>query len=90
MTTRLPPFRFGIQCSSPPDVDRRHWTDLARRLEDLGVHRMTVSDHLDDQLAPFAALMAADTLPAYRKRGLHTLLLHARLAAATAAGCDLA
>ena len=37
-----------------------------------------------------AALMAADTLPAYRKRGLHTLLLHARLAAATAAGCDLA
>ncbi|NLV55622.1 MAG: TIGR03621 family F420-dependent LLM class oxidoreductase [Acidimicrobiales bacterium] len=59
MTTRLPPFRFGIQCSSPPDVDRRHWTDLARRLEDLGVHRMTVSDHLDDQLAPFAALMAA-------------------------------
>jgi len=59
MTTRLPPFRFGIQCSSPPDVDRRHWIDLARRLEDLGVHRMTVSDHLDDQLAPFAALMAA-------------------------------
>ncbi len=37
-----------------------------------------------------AALMAADTLPAYRKRGLHTLLLHARLTAAIAAGCDLA
>jgi GNAT superfamily N-acetyltransferase len=34
--------------------------------------------------------MAADTLPAFRKRGLHTALLHARLAAAVAAGCDLA
>ena len=37
-----------------------------------------------------AALMAADTLPAFRKRGLHRALLHARLAAAAAAGCDLA
>ena len=26
-----------------------------------------------------AALMAAGTLPAYRKRGIHTALLHARL-----------
>ena len=58
-TTALPPFRFGVQCSSPTDVGRIAWRDLARRLEDLGVHRMTVSDHLDDQLAPIAALMAA-------------------------------
>ena len=53
------PFRFGVQCSSPPEVDARSWAALARRLEDLGVHRMTVSDHLDDQLAPIASLMAA-------------------------------
>lgn len=53
------PFRFGIQCSSPPDVSRSSWAALARRLEDMGVHRMTVSDHLDDQLAPMTALMAA-------------------------------
>ena len=53
------PFRFGIQCSSPPEVSRTSWAALARRLEDIGVHRMTVSDHLDDQLAPIAALMAA-------------------------------
>jgi GNAT superfamily N-acetyltransferase len=37
-----------------------------------------------------AALMAAGTLPAYRTRGIHTALLRARLAAAAAAGCDLA
>jgi probable F420-dependent oxidoreductase len=53
------PFRFGIQCSSPPEVDRRSWAALARRLEGIGAYRMTVSDHLDDQLAPIASLMAA-------------------------------
>jgi len=37
-----------------------------------------------------AALMAAGTLSAFRNRGVHTALLHARLAAATRAGCDLA
>ena len=37
-----------------------------------------------------AGLMAAGTLPAFRKRGVHTALLYARLAAATKAGCDLA
>jgi GNAT superfamily N-acetyltransferase len=34
--------------------------------------------------------MAADTLPAFRSRGIHTALVHARLAAAREAGCDLA
>jgi GNAT superfamily N-acetyltransferase len=37
-----------------------------------------------------ASLMAADTLPAFRSRGIHTALVHARLAAAREAGCDLA
>jgi GNAT superfamily N-acetyltransferase len=37
-----------------------------------------------------AALMAAATLPAYRGRGIHAALLHARLATAVAEGCDLA
>ncbi|HMP42244.1 MAG TPA: GNAT family N-acetyltransferase [Roseiflexaceae bacterium] len=36
-----------------------------------------------------AELMAAATMPAFRGRGLHTALLHARIAAAAAAGCDL-
>ena len=37
-----------------------------------------------------AALMAAETLPAFRNQGVQTALLRARLAAAAAAGCDLA
>jgi len=37
-----------------------------------------------------AALIAAKTLPAFRHRGLHTALLHARLAVAHQAGNDLA
>lgn len=57
--TTPPPFRFGIQCSTPPELTAASWRDLARKVEDLGYHRLTVSDHLDDQLAPVAALMAA-------------------------------
>ncbi len=53
------PIRFGVQCSSPPDMSAEGWSALARRLEGMGVHRMTVSDHLDEQLAPIPALMAA-------------------------------
>jgi len=37
-----------------------------------------------------ASLMAADTLPAFRQRGLHSLLVRARLAAAREAGCKIA
>ncbi len=55
----LPPFRFGVQCSSPGGVSARSWRELSRKVEDLGYHRLTVSDHLDDQLAPIASLMSA-------------------------------
>lgn len=58
-TPAPPPFRFGVQCSSPPDITARAWRDLARKVEDLGYYRLTVSDHLDDQLSPVAALMSA-------------------------------
>ena len=37
-----------------------------------------------------AALMAAETLPAYRRRGIHAALVSERLSAAGAAGCDVA
>ncbi len=37
-----------------------------------------------------AGLFGASTLPAFRKRGVQTALLHARLARAAEAGCDLA
>jgi len=53
------PFRFTVQCSSPTAMDARTWRDLARRCEGLGYSTLTVSDHLDEQVGPCAALMAA-------------------------------
>ena len=53
------PFRFGVQCSSPPDGTRNGWSELARTCEGLGYSTLTVADHFDDQLAPIPALMAA-------------------------------
>ena len=52
-------FRFGVQCSSPPDSTRNGWSELARTCEGLGYSTLTVADHFDDQLAPIPALMAA-------------------------------
>ncbi len=51
------PFRFGIQCKGPADA--AGWPAHARKVEDLGWSTLTVADHLDDQLAPMPALMAA-------------------------------
>jgi len=51
------PFRFGIQCKGPADA--AGWPALARKVEDLGWSTLTVADHLDDQLAPVPAAMAA-------------------------------
>lgn len=51
------PFRFTLQASHmdrPEDL-----VPLARKAEDLGIDVITVADHMDDQLAPIAALMAA-------------------------------
>lgn len=55
------PFRFGVQCSTPPGSTRdgRAWAELARTCEDLGYSTLTVADHFDDQFAPIPALMAA-------------------------------
>jgi probable F420-dependent oxidoreductase len=53
------PFRFSVQCSSLPGATGPSWAALARRCEDLGYSTLTVADHLDDQLAPVPALMAA-------------------------------
>jgi probable F420-dependent oxidoreductase len=53
------PFRFSVQCSSLPTSEPTSWAALARRCEDLGYDVLTIADHLDDQLAPMPALMAA-------------------------------
>lgn len=58
------PFRFGLQAGAPPHGwaapgASGAWRDLARKVEDLGYSTLTVPDHLDDQLHPSVALMAA-------------------------------
>ncbi len=55
MTARRP-FRFTLQASRLGHPDELR--PLARRAEDLGISVLTVADHLDDQLAPLAAMMA--------------------------------
>ncbi|QGG93919.1 TIGR03621 family F420-dependent LLM class oxidoreductase [Actinomarinicola tropica] len=55
--TTLRPFRFGVQAGWLTDAVG--WTELARRCEDVGVSTLTMADHLDEQLAPIAGLMAA-------------------------------
>src|SRR5688572_15414869 len=50
-------FRFGVQLSQAESG--KAWTALARQAEDLGFSTLFVPDHLDDQLAPVPAMMAA-------------------------------
>lgn len=53
----MKPFRFSITGGGPLSItDIR---ELARKVEDLGYTALTISDHLDDQLAPLLALAAA-------------------------------
>ncbi|MCL4449183.1 MAG: TIGR03621 family F420-dependent LLM class oxidoreductase [Actinobacteria bacterium] len=51
------PFRFAVQASKAADA--KAWRCLARKAEGLGYSTLYVPDHLDDQLAPVAALSVA-------------------------------
>lgn len=51
------PFRFGIQVSTADSAGS--WTDLARKVEDLGYSTLFIPDHFGDQFAPIPALTAA-------------------------------
>ena len=63
------PFRFGIQASTA--ADGTSWSDLARRVEDLGFSALFMPDHFGPQLAPIPALaMAAAVTTTLRIGGL--------------------
>jgi probable F420-dependent oxidoreductase len=51
------PFRFGINVSGA--VSRAEWIAKARKAEALGYDTLLMSDHLHNELAPVAALVAA-------------------------------
>jgi probable F420-dependent oxidoreductase len=50
------PFRFGLNASAP---SREAWIDTAQKAEALGYDTLLVSDHLEEGLAPLAAMVAA-------------------------------
>jgi probable F420-dependent oxidoreductase len=63
------PFRFGVQASSA--TNRSEWVELARRVEAHGYATLTLPDHLNEQLAPVPAVMAAaDATTTLRVGGL--------------------
>jgi probable F420-dependent oxidoreductase len=63
------PFRFGVQASSA--TNRSEWVELARRVESHGYSTLTLPDHLNDQVAPVPAVMAAaDATTTLRVGGL--------------------
>lgn len=51
------PFRFQLSTGATPDA--AGWSDLARKVEDLGYSSLAVADHFDAQFAPLPALMAS-------------------------------
>lgn len=64
-------FRFSVQASAPRLA--AEWRELGRRAEDLGYSALSVSDHLDAEMAPLIAL--AVTAEATRDLRLTTLVL---------------
>ena len=83
-------FRFGAQLSFAGSSE--DWAAKARRVEDLGYATLCVPDHLDDQLAPVPALVAAAAATTTLRVG--TLVLandyrHPLLVAKEAATVDL-
>ena len=53
----MTPFRFAVQLSSAPSAAA--WSEIARKIEDLGYSTLYMPDHFDDQLAPMVGLTAA-------------------------------
>ena len=51
------PFRFGVTIRHAASANE--WVASARRAEELGYDILTMPDHLGNQLAPIAGLMAA-------------------------------
>lgn len=51
------PIRFGVQAIKPADPVA--WPEVARKAEGLGYSILTMSDHFDNEMAPFPALAVA-------------------------------
>jgi alkanesulfonate monooxygenase SsuD/methylene tetrahydromethanopterin reductase-like flavin-dependent oxidoreductase (luciferase family) len=54
---KLRPFRFGVQEHRAGSA--AEWKEKARRIESMGYSAFYLPDHFNEQLSPFAGLMAA-------------------------------
>jgi probable F420-dependent oxidoreductase len=71
------PFRFGVGPAGlnghGGQATSAGWTQLARRLEQLGYSALNVGDHLDDRLGPLAALAVAGAVTSQLRLGTFML-----------------
>src|SRR5215471_18891183 len=83
-------FRFGVVCAR--GHSRHDWWEKARQAEQLGYATFLVPDHLQDQLAPVPALLAAADATTTLRIGSHVFandFRHPVLLAKEAATLDL-
>jgi len=83
-------FRFGVSVRSAQS--RAEWQEKARKIEALGYSSLTVPDHLNDLLAPIAAVVSAAEATTHLRVGTNVLnndLRHPVLVAREAATADL-
>jgi probable F420-dependent oxidoreductase len=83
-------FRFGVVCAR--GHSRHDWWEKARKAEQLGYATLLVPDHLQDQLAPVPALLAAADATTTLRIGSHVFandFRHPVLLAKEAATLDL-
>lgn len=84
------PFRFGVMAH--PATSLHAWQEQARRIEALGFGTLLIWDHLDTQLSPLPALVAAATATTTLRLGTQVLandFRHPALLAREAATVDL-
>ena len=83
-------FRFGVACAR--GRSRHDWREKAQKAEQLGYATFLVPDHLQDQLAPVPALLAAADATTTIRIGSHVFandLRHPVMLAKEAATLDL-
>src|SRR5262249_44152820 len=81
--------RFGVRHTGST---LQGWQDVARKAEDLGFSTLVVQDHVDKQLAPLPALVAAAAVTSTLRLGtvvLNNALRHPAMLAKEAATVDV-
>ena len=92
MDPRQRPFRFGTVVTGGTEASLTHWTDFARRVEDLGFSTLQVADHYRNQTVCTPRLAAAAAVTSTLRVGSYVYdndFRHPVLLAREAAEIDL-